>query len=138
VNLRSRPVGVGTIDVVSDDDLAVARQMLDALAGAAKTGDREALYPFLATDVAWSTPWRDLAGLEDVRENLSWVSPPDNLDVDFGELELADLGDGRIVAEVRQAYLLPGTDETAYTRRCRIELTIRDGKVAGYEMRLVG
>ena len=29
-------------------------------------------------------------------------------------------------------------DETAYTRRCRIELTIRDGKVAGYEMRLVG
>jgi ketosteroid isomerase-like protein len=138
VNLRSWLVGVGTIRFVSDHDLEVARQLLEALARAAKTGDREALYPLIANDVVWSTPLRDLASLEDVRENLSWVSPPDNLDVDFDELELADLGDGRVLAEVRETYRLLGTGQTAYTRRRRIELTIRDGKVARYEMRLAG
>jgi ketosteroid isomerase-like protein len=138
VNLRSVPCGVGKIGVVPVENLDVARQLLDALAGAAKTGDREALYPLLAPDVEWSMPQRDLRGLDDLRDQLTWVRPPDNLDVEFDELELTDRGDGRVEAEVRETYRLQSNGQVAYIRRRRIELTIRDGKITRYEMRMAG
>jgi ketosteroid isomerase-like protein len=122
---------------MSADELDVAAQFLAALAAAAKTGDRDPLYPFLAADVEWLTPKRDLLGLDDVRENLTWLTPPDNLDVDFDHPDVTDLGDGRFVSEVSEIYRLQSTGEVAYTRRRRVELTIRERKIARYEMRVV-
>ena len=147
--MRRRPIHLGEpaetaaqpwqhFTVVSADELEVARQFLEVLAAAARTGDPEALYPLLAPDVEWSTPQRDLGGLDDVRDHLTWVRPPDNLDIEFDELELSDLGGGRIVSEAREVYRVRETGEEAYTRRRRIEVTIRDGRIARYQMRIVG
>ena len=123
---------------MSADDLDVARQFLQALAAAARTGDRDAMYPLLAPEVEWVTPKRELHGIDEIRDQLTWVSPPDNLDVEFGEPELSDLGGGRIVSNVHEIYRLKGTGDFAYARDRRIELTIRDRQIARYEMRVVG
>jgi hypothetical protein len=45
---------------VSTDTLEVAHQFLEVLATAARTGDPKPLFPFLTTDVEWSTPQRDV------------------------------------------------------------------------------
>src|SRR5207248_3547549 len=110
----------------------------DVLAEAATTGDRSRVYPLLAPDVAWLTPKRDVHGVDGARDELSWIAPPDNLDVEFGEPRLTDLGDGRIVSDVRETYRVKATGDRAYVRERRIDLTIRDGKIARYEMRVVG
>jgi hypothetical protein len=123
---------------MSAEDLEFAREFLDVLAAAAKTGDRTALYSLLAHDVEWLTPQRDVRGLEAARTELTWVTPPDNLDLEFNEPELNDLGGGRVVSDVLEVYRMKETGEFAYARDRRIELTIRDGKVARYEMRVVG
>jgi ketosteroid isomerase-like protein len=123
---------------VSTDDLELAGRFLAALASAAKSGDRDPLYAFLAPDVEWVTSQREVRGIEEAREQLSWIRPPDNLDIEFSEPALIDLGDGRIATEVHQTYRMSETSDFAYARDRRIELTIRDGKVARYEMRVVG
>ena len=120
------------------DDLEIARQFRIALEAAAKTGDREAVYPFLAADVEWVTPKRTLHGIDEVREELIWGSPPENLDLEFAEGDWLELGDGRVVSDVRETYRVKGTGDFAYERNRRIELTIRDGKISRYEMRIVG
>jgi hypothetical protein len=122
----------------SADITEVAAAFLTALEAAAKTGERDPVYPFLAADAEWITPQRDLVGLEEIKSELTWVSPPDKLDVSFELGELVDLGDGRVASDVRQVYTLKGTGEFAYTRMRRVELTVRDGKVSRYEMRSVG
>ena len=122
---------------MSAEDLELAEQFLSALANAAETGDRDALYRFLDTDVTWLTPQRDLRGIEEVRNELTWVARHDNLDVEF-ERALTDLGDGAIVTDVHETYRMKKTGDFAYTRDRRIELTIREGKVARYQMRVVG
>ena len=119
-------------------DLACARQFLAVLAEAARTGDRDSIYELLAPDVEWLTPKRDVRGIDDARDELTWIRPPDNLDVEFDEPELTDLGDGRIVSDVRETYRVKGTGDYAYARARRIDLTIRDGKVTRYEMRVMG
>jgi hypothetical protein len=48
------------------DDLEIARRFRIALEAAAKSGDREALYPFLAADVEWVTAKRTLHGIDEV------------------------------------------------------------------------
>jgi ketosteroid isomerase-like protein len=123
---------------VSADELACARQFLEVLAEAARTGDRGAIYPLLAPDVEWLTPKRDVRGIDEARDELGWIRPPDHLDVEFGEPELTHLGDGRVVCDVHETYHLKETGDYAYARDRRIELTLREGKVARYEMRLVG
>jgi ketosteroid isomerase-like protein len=123
---------------VSADDLTLAGQFLSVLATVANTGDRERLYPFLATDVEWLTPRRDLSGIDEVREELTWITAPENLDLDFEVRQMSDLGGGRVVTDVHELYRAKGTGEVAHTRDRRIELTIRDGKVSRYEMRIVG
>jgi ketosteroid isomerase-like protein len=120
------------------DDVEIARQFRIALEAAAKSGDREAVYPFLAVDVEWVTPKRTLHGIDEVREELIWGSPPENLDLEFEEGEWLELGDGRVVSDVRQIYRVKGTSDFAYERNRQIELTIRDGKISRYEMRIVG
>jgi ketosteroid isomerase-like protein len=123
---------------MSADDMETARQFRTALEAAAKTGDREGVYPFLAADVEWVTPKRTLHGIDEVREELIWGSPPEHLDIEFEVGDLVDLGDGRVVSDVHQVYRVKRTGDFAYERNRRIELTIRDGKVSRYEMRIVG
>jgi ketosteroid isomerase-like protein len=123
---------------VSADELEVAKRFLEALAATAKTGDRDALYPFLARNVAWLTPQRELRGLDEVRDQLTWLLPKERLEIEFEEEEITDLGDGRIVSDVHETYRMKGSGDFAYARDRRIELTIREGKIARYEMRIVG
>ena len=101
------------------------------------TGDFEDVYPFLAPDVHWLTPLRNLRGIGEVRKELSWFSPRERVEVEF-EQELTDLGGGRIVSEIHETYSVEATGEPAFAGDRRIELTIRDGKVARYEMQLAG
>jgi hypothetical protein len=124
--------------MMTASDVHVAKEFLETLAAAAKTGRREALYPLLTTDVAWLTPQTDLHGIDEVRNQLTWLTPKERLDIEFEDPELTDMGEGRIVSDVREIYSMKGNGEFAYTRDRRIELTIRDGKVARYEMRIVG
>jgi ketosteroid isomerase-like protein len=123
---------------MSAEDLDLARHFLDALSAAARTGDRTALYPFLSPDIEWETPQRELRGIEEVHEQLTWLSPPDKLDLEFGEPEITDRGDGLIVTDVHETYRVKGSGDFAYARDRRIDLTIRDGKIARYGMRIVG
>jgi hypothetical protein len=123
---------------VSADDLEIARQFLTALATAANTGERELLYPLLAADIVWVTPQRDLVGIDELREELTWIAAPENFDLEFDVTETNDLGDGRIVTDVHESYRAKGTGAVAHTRDRRIELTIREAKVVRYEMRIVG
>ena len=126
------------IEAMGADDLEIARRFRIALEGAAKSGDREPLYPFLAADVEWVTPKRTLSGLDEVREELIWGSPDENLELEFEEGEWVELGDGRLVLDVHQVYRVKATGDFAYERERQIELTIRDGQITRYEMRIVG
>jgi ketosteroid isomerase-like protein len=123
---------------VSAGDLDCARQFLAVLAEAARTGDRDSIYELLDPDVEWLTPKRDVHGIDDARDQLTWIRPPDNLDVEFSEPELTDLGEGRIVSDVRETYRVKGTGDFAYTRARRIDLTIRNGRITRYEMQVMG
>ena len=120
------------------EDMEVAGQFLAALEAAAQSGDREAVYPLLAPDVAWVTPMRILRGIDAIREARTWGSPPDTLDLEFEAGDWRDLGDGRVACDVHQVYRWKETGEVSYERDRRIEVTIRDGKISRYEMRIVG
>jgi ketosteroid isomerase-like protein len=123
---------------MSADDLDLAKRFLDVLAAAARTGDRDAIYPLLAPDVEWLTPKRGVRGIDEAREQLTWIAPPDNLDIEFDEPEITDVGGGRFVSDVHETYRVKETGEFAYARDRRIELTVREGRIARYEMRLAG
>jgi ketosteroid isomerase-like protein len=120
------------------DELEIARQFRIALEAAAKSGDREAVYAFLAADVEWVTPKRTLHGIDEVREELIWGSPPENLDLEFEEGDWVELGDGRVVSDIHQVYRVKATGDLAYERDRQIELTIRGSQISRYEMRIVG
>lgn len=92
----------------------------------------------LASDVEWVVPERTLQGLEEVREKHTWGFPPDQFDVEFEDGGWVDLGEGRFVSDVREAYGWKETGELAHRRDRRIEVTIRDGKICRYEMRIAG
>jgi ketosteroid isomerase-like protein len=125
---------------VSAQDLAVARLFFEALAAAARTGDRDRLYPLLASDVEWLTPLRSLRGHDELRDQPSWpwAMPRPTFEVDFEEKETTDLGDGRILADFREIYRMRDTGDFAYERSRRIELTIRGEKIARHELRFSG
>jgi hypothetical protein len=123
---------------MSDRDLELAREFLGALAVAAKTGEAEAVYPLLAPDVEWLTPQFALSSVGEVRVRMEWFSPREQLEVEFGDPELTDLGSGRIVSDIQEVYRMKDTGDFAYTRERRIELTIREGVITRYEMRFTG
>jgi hypothetical protein len=123
---------------VDSEHLQVARQFLAALGTVAMTGRREGLYPWLTPDVEWVTPLRVLTGIDAMHEDFTWVTPPANFDLEFEIGELTDLGGGRIAAEIRELYRLKTTGEVEHTLERHIGLETRDGKVARYEMRVVG
>ena len=123
---------------MSGGDLELAREFLGALAVAAKTGEADAVYPLLDPDVEWLTPQFALRSVGEVRQRMEWFSPREQLDVEFGEPELKDLGSGRIVSDVQETYRMKDTGDFAYARERRIELTVREGKIARYELRFAG
>jgi hypothetical protein len=119
------------------DDLEVARAFLAALAEAAKTGDFDGVYPLLAPDVHWLTPLRNLRGVGEVRKELAWFSPREQVEVEFDQ-QLTELGRGRFVSDVHETYRSGRSGELAFSSDRRIELTIRDGKIARYQMHVAG
>ena len=120
-------------------DVEIAGRFRAALETAVRTGDSEPVLGLLAADVEWVTPQRTLRGIDELRTWPIWGSRGDSsFDFEFGEGDWIDHGDGHVVCDVHQVYLLKGTDEPAYERDRRIELTIRDGQVTRYEMRIVG
>jgi ketosteroid isomerase-like protein len=125
---------------VSAQDLDVARSFFDALMAAARTGDRDGLYPLLASDVEWLTPLRSVRGLGELQNDPSWPwgMPRPTFNVDFEERDTVDLGDGRIVADFREIYRTRDNGDVAYARDRQIELTVRGEKIARYELRFTG
>ncbi|MGN6431276.1 MAG: hypothetical protein ACTHNB_11180 [Gaiellaceae bacterium] len=123
---------------MSAQDLELAREFLDALAVAATTGESDAVYPLLAPDVEWLTPELSLRSIAEVQERFRLFTPRENLELEFEEPELTDLGSGRIVTDVHEIYRMRVTGDFAYARDRRIELTVREGKIARYELRFVG
>jgi ketosteroid isomerase-like protein len=119
-------------------DAEIANQFRAALEVAVGTGDLKAVYPLLATDVEWVTPQRTLHGLDEVKEQLDWIKPSETFDFEFSQGDWVDQGDGRFALEVHEVYRLKETGDFGYARDRRIELTIRDGKISRYEMRIVG
>jgi hypothetical protein len=120
------------------EHVEIAARCLRAAGASLKTGDREPVYALLAQDVEWVVPMRTLHGIDEVREELIWGFPPENLDaeVELGEME--DLGEGRVGCNVREVYRWKQTGEFAHERRRRVEVMIRNGKISRWEMRVVG
>jgi ketosteroid isomerase-like protein len=125
---------------MSAQDLAVARQFLEALVSAVRSGDRDGLYPLLDSDVEWQTPQRSVRGLGELQNepHWPWGMPRPTFNVDFEEKETVDLGDGRVVTDVREIYRMKETGDFAYARERQIELTISGEKISRYEMRFTG
>ncbi len=122
---------------MASDDVAVAERFRVALETAVRTGDREAVYALLAPDVEWVTPRRTLRGLEELRQEWTWGSSPESFDYEFEEGDWID-DDGLLGCDVREIYRLKETGDFAYSRDLRVQLTIRQGKIVRYELRVVG
>jgi ketosteroid isomerase-like protein len=120
------------------DELTIAHRFQQALEGAVQSGDLDEVYPLLAHDVEWVTSKRTLSGIDEVREQLTWISPADQFAVEFTAETWVDHGDGRLVCRVHEIYRLENTGETAYERDRQVELTIEDGRISRYELRTVG
>jgi ketosteroid isomerase-like protein len=120
------------------DELQIAMRFATALETAAKTGDWAAVYPCLAPDVEWVTPMRTLIGIDQVEHDLTWASPPDRLDREFEVGEWVEDAPGVAAVEVREIYLMKGSGDFAYRCELRIEIAIRDGRIARYEIRPIG
>jgi hypothetical protein len=77
-------------------------------------------------------------GVEELETWRLWGESADTLDIEFSEGEWLDLGDGRIVCDLRQVYRMKESGDFAYERERQVEVTIRDGKVSRYELRFKG
>jgi ketosteroid isomerase-like protein len=119
-------------------DLETASQFRTAVEVALQTGEREAAYALLAPEIEWVTPQRTLQGIDAIKDELTWGKPSEKLDVEFEGGDWVEHGDGRVGCEVHEIYRLKGSGEVAYERDRSIELTVREGKVSRYEMRIVG
>jgi hypothetical protein len=123
---------------VTSEEAQTATRFLERLEAAVKTGDWEGVYPLLAQDIEWVMPKRTLNGVDEIRDDLTWASPPERLDIEFEVSDLEDLGGGRMAVEVRQVYRMKDTGDFAYHRIRRIELIVSGDQVCRYEMRIVG
>jgi ketosteroid isomerase-like protein len=119
-------------------EVDLATRCLRAAGASLETGDREPVYALLAEDVEWVVPMRTLHGIDEVRKELIWGLPPEDLKVEIELGELEDLGEGRVVCNVREVYRWKQTGEFAHERFRRIELAIRNGKISRWEMHVVG
>ena len=116
--------------MVAESAIDVARRF-DAVNA---SGDREAFYALLTEDAEWTTPYRSLRGLAEIREKLDWSpgEPPENLDIEFEEGEWVDEGDGRVARENRVVQRWKETGEIATVMLQREQLDIRDSKISRY------
>ena len=120
-------------------DLEIARLFGAALEAAVRTGDSEAGPGVCLRRTSSGTPQRTLRGTDELRAWRVWGSRGEGgFDFEFGEGDWIDEGDGHVVCDVHQMYRLRGAEELAYERDRRVELTIRDGRIARYEVRTVG
>jgi ketosteroid isomerase-like protein len=122
---------------MSAEDVELAERFRQALEAAVRTGDLEAVFTLLSPDVEWVTPQRTLRGIEEVRQQLNWISPSEAFDYEFSEEDWVDHGDGRLVCRVHEIYRLKQSGEFAYERDRRVELATRAGRITRYEMRNV-
>jgi ketosteroid isomerase-like protein len=120
------------------ETLDLATRFGTALETASRTGDWTAVYPCLAPDVEWVTPMRTLTGIDEVEHDLTWAWPRERLDREYQVGDWEDRGEGRAAIEVREIYRMRDSGDFAYQRDLRIEITIRAGKIARYEIRPVG
>jgi hypothetical protein len=123
------------VRAVGADDVAVAERFRAAVEEAFATGDRELVYALFADDVVYTTAYRTLTGLSEVREKLKWGGEKENLDVQREAGEWRDLGDGNVVSETRMVQRWKETGEVATTMIVQEELTVRGDKIARYERR---
>jgi ketosteroid isomerase-like protein len=123
---------------VAAADIELAERFRAALEAAVRTGEREAVYELLASDVSWVTPQRTLRGLDEMRKDWTWGSSADTFDYEFEEGGWVDQGDDRVACEVQEVFRMKNTGEFAYRRAVNVELTIRNGKIDRYELRVVG
>jgi ketosteroid isomerase-like protein len=123
---------------VASEDLEIATRFRAALETAISTGDRSGLLELVARDVEWVTPLRTLRGVDELETWRMWGSSGESFDFEFGEGDWVDRGDGHVDCEVHQVYRVKDSGDFAYERQRRIELTIEDGKVSRYEVRVVG
>lgn len=119
-------------------DLEVAKRFRAALERAVKMGERDAVLELVANDVEWVTPQRTLHGIDELENWRAWGSSAQTFDFEFSEGEWRDLGDGRVVCDLRQVYRMKESGDFAYERERQVEVTIRDGKVSRYELRFKG
>lgn len=119
-------------------DLETASRFRTAAEVALQTGEREAVLALLTPDIEWITPQRTLQGIDTIKDELTWGKPSEKLDVEFEEGDWVEHGGGRVGCRVHETYRLKGSGEVAYERDRNIELTVREGKVSRYEMRIVG
>ena len=123
---------------MAEQDVEVAERFRVAVEGAVRAGDLEPVYPLLDPDVEWVTPQRTLRGIDEVKQQLNWISGPETFDFEFREEDWVDHSDGRLACRVHEVYRLKDTGEFAYERDRVVELEIRGGKISRYEMRIVG
>ena len=120
------------------EDLEVAERFRVALEYAVRTADRESVFMLLAPDVEWAMPQRTLHGIDEMRESWTWGSSPGTFEYAFEEGDWVDHGDGDVSCDVQQVYRMKETGDFAYERNVRVQLTIHNGKISRYEMRIVG
>jgi len=118
-------------------DLDTAQEFQSAAEVAMLTGDFEAVMALVAPDVEVVTPLHSLEGVDALTEELSRARPADSTHVEFEHGDWKVLRNGRYLSEVRVLFKKE-TGELSYSRDRSFELTIQDGKVTRYEMRLAG
>jgi len=117
---------------MSAEDIAVAEQLLEAV----ERDDREGVYALFAEDIEYVTDRRTLRGIDEIREKLSWGGPKEHLDEELDAGEWVDLGDGHLVRDFRRVWRWKEGGEIADEVRGRLDLRIRDGRIARYERRV--
>ena len=111
--------------------------------------EREEVEDVLAEDVEWVVPQRGgVATLRGIDAVLEWytgggaadegvpedLGDPESLDVSEERGELEDFGEGRVGSLNRLIYTRKESGEVAYMRTGRLVYTVRDGKIARYEL----
>jgi ketosteroid isomerase-like protein len=107
--------------------------------------EREAVEDVLSQDVEWVVPQGGgVTTLHGIDAVLDWyagggAAPDDRPDAETFDVaeergELEDFGEGRVGSLNRLTYTQKETGEVAEVRSARLVYTVRDGKIARYEL----
>jgi ketosteroid isomerase-like protein len=118
---------------VSGEVADTARRYREALLA----GDLETAVGLLHPDVVLVLPRGTLVGVDDVRAFLAGQSPLENLDVETHAGELQPVNCARVRSVNTQVWRWRESGDVAYERRSEAEYTVRDGKIARLEVRIV-